>query len=499
MTISHQNEVEPSPSVIAKETLRFLRRRWKSIVVGTMVGILLAALWSISQTPRYTSTTSALVSVAGGESIGIALTADNLAKSKAQQYVELGNSRAVAEAATAGLSFPLSNEAAMAATDVVSMREGPILTITAEALEPAHAQELAAAWTQALADRVQSLEGQTNGGPTDSSIVSITVLSDATRPASPSWPNIPLVLALGALVGLVAGFILAAVRHLLDNKIRSVSVLKDDFGLSVLGTIPLVGRTKRRARVRNTDRKSRHARIFVEFGDADAISTGNERPSFHVTEAFKELRTNIEFLRPDNAPRVITITSSHPGEGKSTVASNLAVTMAQTGKPIVIIDADLRRPLLAKTFGLVEGVGVTDIMVGHAAVDDVMQYIPALPSLTVLGAGKIPPNPSEILGSERFRDMVLDLAQEAFVIIDAPPLLPVTDAAILARRFDGCLVVVGAGETTADELNKAVSTVKSIDGDVLGVVLNRIPTTGAEASSYQYYGKSYYYDESFQQ
>ena len=128
-----------------------------------------------------------------------------------------------------------------------------------------------------------------------------------------------------------------------------------------------------------------------------------------------------------------------------------------------------------------------------------MQYIPALPSLTVLGAGKIPPNPSEILGSDRFRDMVLDLAREALVIIDAPPLLPVTDAAILARRFDGCLVVVGAGETTSDELNKAVSTVKSIDGDVLGVVLNRIPTTGAEASSYQYYGKSYYYGESSQQ
>lgn len=478
MTVPPHLDAAPDSSVSLRDVVRFVRRYWPALLVAPLVGVLATALWSIVQTPRYTSTTSAVVSIGAADNIGVALTADNLAKSKAQQYAELGDSRALAESVVQELSFPLSVEDALEATEVTSARGGALLEITAEESTPERAQELSQAWTQALAERVQNLEsGATTPG---SSIISVEVLSDADVPTTSSWPDIPIVLALGAGTGLLIGLAYALARHLLDNRIRSAATIEERYGLSALGTIPQVERSKRGA-------AGAQERLLV---DQHTDARGPE--SFRITEAFKELRTNLEFLRPDNAPRVITITSAHSGEGKSSVAASLAVTLAQVGRDVVLVDADLRRPVLAEALGVMGGVGVTDVMLGRATVQDVLQTVAGLPNLAFIGAGRIPPNPSEILSSDRFHDMVRSLAENALVLIDAPPLLPVTDGAILARRFDGCVLVVSAGRPTVDELDKAVSNVRNIEGDILGVVLNRVPTKGSEASSYHYYGQSYY-------
>ncbi|MCV7582228.1 polysaccharide biosynthesis tyrosine autokinase [Micrococcus luteus] len=481
MTVPPHLDAAPDSSVSLRDVLRFVRRYWPALLVAPLVGVLATALWSIVQTPRYTSTTSAVVSIGAADNIGVALTADNLAKSKAQQYAELGDSRALAESVVQELSFPLSVEDALEATGVESAPGGALLEITAEESTSERAQELSQAWTQALAERVQDLESSESAP--GSSIISVEILADANLPASPSWPNIPLVLALGAGTGLLIGLGYALARHLLDNRIRSSSMIEERYGLSILGTIPQVGRPKK-------DATGARARIFV-----DQQAETHNRATFRTTEAFKELRTNIDFLRPDDAPQVITVTSAHPGEGKSSIVTNLAVTLAQAGREVVLIDADLRRPVLSETLGLVGGVGVTDVMLGQATVRDVAQTVVDLPNLSFIGAGRIPPNPSEILGSDRFHDMVRSLADNALVLIDAPPLLPVTDGAILARRFDGCVLVVSAGRPTVDELDKAISNVQNIGGHILGVVLNRVPTTGSEASSYHYYGQTYYGQE----
>ena len=235
------------------------------------------------------------------------------------------------------------------------------------------------------------------------------------------------------------------------------------------------------------------------FADSRLITPNDaaentRRADFRLVESLKELRTNLQFKNPDNPPRRIVVTSSLPSDGKSTVADNLAIILGQSGKPVFLVDADLRRPTVAKSFGLIEEVGVTDVVIGRADVEDVLQTVDGYPNLYILAAGRIPPNPSEILSSDAFTQMIDRLAEEGMVILDAPPLLPVTDSAILATKFDGALVVVEANGTKREELAKSISNLNRVNADILGTVLNKVPATGSEAGYYQYYGREYYYD-----
>jgi capsular exopolysaccharide synthesis family protein len=197
-------------------------------------------------------------------------------------------------------------------------------------------------------------------------------------------------------------------------------------------------------------------------------------------------------MNVDKPPRVIVVTSPLPGDGKSTTVANLAIAISAGGQQVVLIDADLRRPTVAKTFNLVGGAGLTDVLAGRSNVADVLQPWGASGKLLILAAGQIPPNPSELLGSERMHELVASLAEHAIVLIDAPPLLPVTDAAILTHNTDGALIVASVGKTTIDALTKALSNVERANGTVLGIILNRVPRKGAGSSYYGYrYGGDY--------
>jgi capsular exopolysaccharide synthesis family protein len=160
--------------------------------------------------------------------------------------------------------------------------------------------------------------------------------------------------------------------------------------------------------------------------------------------------------------------------------------MAAAGEKVVVVDGDLRRPTLVDVFNLVPGAGVTDVLAGTAELEDVLQPWSALPNLSVLGSGRIPPNPSELLGSRAMKNMLGALAENATVLIDAPPLLPVTDAAVLSRVADGAIVVIRTGKTTHDQLAQSLGNLDKVKGRVLGAVLNYVPTRGA--GSYSYYG-----------
>ena len=162
----------------------------------------------------------------------------------------------------------------------------------------------------------------------------------------------------------------------------------------------------------------------------------------------------------DHPPKTIVVTSPLPGDGKSTVACNLALTLAAAGTTVVLVDGDLRRSMVAKTMGLPGGAGLSDVLAGRAALAEVLQRTPKSNNLLVLAAGSVPPNPSEVLGSERMHTLIADLAKHATVIIDAPPLLPVTDGAVLTHQADGALVVVTLRKTTFDLLDKALDTLR---------------------------------------
>ena len=263
----------------------------------------------------------------------------------------------------------------------------------------------------------------------------------------------------------------ALVRRHLDRRIRNATEIERLFGVPVIGTLPVDHRL---------DGKS----TILEAGASAQLQDAGAGGA--MAEALRELRTNLSFLDVDQPPRIIVVTSSLQAEGKSTVTANLAVTMAAAGENVVVVDGDLRRPTLVDVFNLVPGVGVTEVLAGTAELEDVLQPWGALPNLSVLGSGRIPPNPSELLGSLAMKNMLSALAQNATVLIDAPPLLPVTDAAVLSRVADGAIVVIRTGKTTQEQLGQSLGNLEKVRGRVLGAVLNYVPTSGTDA--YSYYG-----------
>ena len=497
----------PSPgeqaSLPIREALQVLRSNWKLILASALVGILLAATWALLQPRTYQASTTAVVTAGSSENLGVALTADNLAKSKAVQYEQLATSSSVAKKAVEESGLDITPARALSSVTVTVPRDTAQMQVEVVAPTPDAATALSNAWVKGLADEVDRIE---NGGTSvdnegssrrvdngenrhepGSSIIKVQQLIEATKPTSPHSPNVQMALLIGLAAGLALGLALAALRTLLDRRIKSAASLQERVKAPVLASVPLVQQSKKSS---NDDGATR-ALLAHDEAEAGEVGSKERRERFRIAESFKELRTNLQFMNPDNPPRVIVVSSSVPGEGKSTVSTNLALTLAQSNIPTVLIDADLRRPVVARAFGLVNTVGLTNVVVGNAYPEDVLQEVPGHPALRVLAGGSVPPNPSEILASSRFDQLVQGLAQDSMVIIDAPPLLPVTDAAILAARYDGCILVVKAGSTNVDAISKAADNLKKVHAKLLGTVLNQIPTKGSQASYYQYYGGYY--------
>ncbi len=208
-------------------------------------------------------------------------------------------------------------------------------------------------------------------------------------------------------------------------------------------------------------------------------------PRSPIAEAFRALRTNLEFSNLDKSLRAILVTSAGAEEGKSTTLANLAVTIAQSGKRVILVDADLRRPTQHQIFDLKNNAGLTDMVRDEALMTNPPMQETAVPNLYVLTSGQLPPNPAEILGSQRMTQILAALLERAdMLLLDAPPLLAVTDAAVLSSKVDGVLLVVSAGKTKRENARKAQAQLEKINARVIGAVLNNVK---AEA------GASYYY------
>jgi capsular exopolysaccharide synthesis family protein len=226
-------------------------------------------------------------------------------------------------------------------------------------------------------------------------------------------------------------------------------------------------------------------------GNTGAGLVAYSEPKSAAAEAYRTLRTNIQFASPDNPVHTILATSTSPDDGKSTTIANLAITFAASGSATVLIDADLRRPHLHQIFGLQNDAGLTTwVAEASRAAGDVATKVPLqdtqVPNLKVLTSGPVPPNPAEILASQRMQDLLASLKGSAeYILIDTPPIIAVTDAAVLAPRVDGVLLVVNAGKTRRDLAVKARDMLKQVNARILGVVLNNATL---DKSAYQYYG-----------
>jgi succinoglycan biosynthesis transport protein ExoP len=215
-------------------------------------------------------------------------------------------------------------------------------------------------------------------------------------------------------------------------------------------------------------------------------------PHSQRSESFRTLRTNLQFLEVEPGPKSFVMTSSIPHEGKTTTSANLAIVIANSGTRVAIIDADLRRPKLAEYMGLEGAVGLSDVLIGKARLSDVLQPW-GDGNLHVLPAGTIPPNPSELLGSSAMPTLLRELEKHFdIVIVDLPPLLPVTDAAIVSNLTRGTLVVVAAGRTQRAELAGAIAALDNVGAPVAGIILTMLPTKGPDAYGYGGYGYGKY-------
>ena len=209
-------------------------------------------------------------------------------------------------------------------------------------------------------------------------------------------------------------------------------------------------------------------------------------PKSPSAEAYRTLRTNIQFSNVDGNLQTICVTSSGPGEGKTTTVTNLAETFAQAGNRVLIIDADLRRPRVHKVFKLSNHKGLTNVLANQYSIDDVTQVTGT--EVTVITSGPIPPNPSELLGSQKMKDIIIQLKQlYDVIIIDAPPVGMVTDAAILSTIVDGTILVVASGKTEVDGAKRAKQLLENVGARIVGVVMTMIPVSKKGYYGYQYY------------
>jgi capsular exopolysaccharide synthesis family protein len=212
-----------------------------------------------------------------------------------------------------------------------------------------------------------------------------------------------------------------------------------------------------------------------------------------VAEAYRSLRTNISFARAQSRARTLVLTSPGPADGKSTTVANLAITFAQQGQRTLLVDADLRRAVLDKTFSVPRTPGLTEVIVGVSPLSAAV-HPTTVENLFVMASGQLPPNPSELLGSDRMRDVLAE-AREAFdvVLFDSPPLLAVTDAAVLSTIVDGAILVVRVGSTSREAVRRATAHLRAVHSRVLGAVLNDIDaSTGGYYGGYGYYAYAYH-------
>jgi len=322
----------------------------------------------------------------------------------------------------------------------------------------------------------------------------IHLLDTPRLPSSPIRPRVPVNIALGALCGLGLGIAAALGRGLLDRTVKTPDDLERGLGLPFLGLVPKIGPDGSRGAYYG--RKRRRQRQQKDLQNRELIV--HEQPTSGIAEASRAIRTNLLFMSPDNPHRVLLLTSAGPAEGKTTVACCIAIAMAQAGQRVILVDCDLRRPRIHRIFGKTSATGVTTELLNDSATitnDELAEQLKTeIPNLSVLPAGPIPPNPAELLHSVRFKDFLARLSERYDrVIIDSPPIVAVTDAAILSTLVDSTVLVIKAFSTTKEVCRQGMRLLADVGAKTAGTILNFVDLDKHEYKYYHYYYRRYGY------
>ncbi|MDX1872144.1 polysaccharide biosynthesis tyrosine autokinase [Mycolicibacterium sp. 120266] len=443
-----------------QEYVKLLRGRWLTVALTILVAVLGAVAVTLLTTPLYKASTRLFVSTNAGSSIADTYQGNRFSQERVDSYVELLTGQTLAQRTIDKLGLDMSAQDLQEHVKATSKPQTVLITLDVLDPSPVRARDIANALSDEFVVMVRELETPEDGTSPDSRVV---LEQRASIPDTPAVPKPTRNIAVGLGLGVLVGIGLAHVRDLLDNTVKDRETLETIAGTGVVGNIPL-----------DKDRRKK-----------PAISFDNDNSA--IAEGFRKLRTNLQFLAVDNPPRVIVLTSSVPSEGKSTTAINLALALAEADYSVVVVDGDLRRPTLHKYLNLVGAVGFSTVISGQASLDDALQKS-SVAGLTVLTAGAIPPNPSELLGSQSAKATLAELrARFDYVIVDSTPLLAVTDAAILAAASDGVLMMTRFGYTKREQVAHAVASLHNVGASVLGAVFTMVPARSGSPYSYSYY------------
>jgi len=499
--------VNPEDEEISlREYLRVVQRRKWTVILLTLLTMSVAFGASSLQAPVYSATAEVLLRPRASEvavGSGAAVQARDATRAL-QTEIRIIESRPLQALAQEKLGYRAATSASPAGdTDVILIRGESTVPRRAADIANAYAtayvefkrksivDEFLAAVNeiQAQIDEVQRqidaspealrptlvqrrtlFEGQRDQLRLDANLNSggVQPMSEAVVPGEPVRPKPVRSGIIGLMLGFVLGVGLAFLLEFLDDTIKDKSdIEKVASSLPVLGLIPAVPAWKSKDEVR-----------LVSLSE----------PSSPVAEAYRTLRTSVQFLGMDRPVQVVQLTSPSASEGKTTTLANLAVAMARAGRRVVVICCDLRRPRVHEFFGVENKVGFTSVLLGEVGLSQALQKVPDVERLFVLASGPLPPNPAELLSSKRAVEVLDALRADGnLLLLDSPPILPVTDALILSRQVDATLLVTIAGGTTKKDASRAIEMLQQVDAPLAGVILNGVASEDSYGYSYGYY------------
>lgn len=447
--------------------LQVFRRHYRLMAAIVLACVGLAVLQTASSPNVYLSGATLFVSAqdnSGGGGLSSNLSGELLVQQRVKSYADILQSQRLAVLVAQDLGVDVGQVAGHITASVPL--DTVLLKITVTSASPLLAQRVADGTATRFAAFVQEIEKPIDGGPTP---IKVSVTQPALLESAPSSPKPATNLVLGFLVGLALAVGAALGRQALDTRVHTTDLAADLVGAPVLGVVSF-------------DNDARKTPLIVHVS-----------PNSVRAEAFRTMRTNLQFIDVDRELTSLVLTSSIAGEGKSTTCCNLAISLAQAGARVIVVEADLRRPRIAEYMGLEGAVGLTSVLVGNVDLVDALQPW-GDGTLRVLASGPLPPNPSELLGSAQMDLLLRELEGLAdIVLIDAPPLLPVTDAAVLGTMTSGILMIVSATSTRQEQVKRAALTATTAGGVILGTVFNKVPKKGVDSYGYGY-GSYYTYE-----
>lgn len=448
-----------------KNYLNIFKKWWLVIAFFTALTTLLTTILVFTIPPTYKASTLLIVNQAQGATINLndVMTAERLART----YAEVVTKRPVLEAVITQLNLPLTTTELGKKIEVQLIRDTQLINIAVADKNPGKAALIANAVTKAFQDEIQKIQRASLSS--DASINSIGVVEQAKTPDKPYSPKKALSILLAFILGLTASATLVFLIEYLDDTLKSEADIKNFLGVNNLGVISYI--------------KEEHRQPGQIVTLIDPQST--------VTEAFREIRTNIQFASANLTSRSIVITSASPAEGKSLTCANLAVVMAQAGYKTLLIDADLRKPIQHEIFKLENNFGISSLLTAESFSDLNWQET-LVPGLFVITAGPFLPNPTEWLGSTRMHRILEKIKEKGFhvVLFDSPPVGMVTDAAVLSSMTNAAIITIEAAKTSRDDVAKAIEAIQRVGGIVLGTILNYKKPSRTRGK--YYYEKRYY-------